>query len=178
MKILITLVALVAISVSCAFGQTYYYKHLETIDSKGAKTRGSGGKYFTFSGKTCYESDKDGYGENSVVRTKQGKEYKLKKTLVYINQGKNSYMADLCECEGADIQKTNNEPLFDPWTMFCAALQYHTERYLWMFTFEDKKKIILVYKLLEDKKTPEKQYVYVKSNPPSGNIDNPIPELY
>jgi hypothetical protein len=60
MKKLIVLFSVIGISISCAFGQTYYYKHVETVDKNGAKTKGVGGQYITFSGNTCYVSDKDG----------------------------------------------------------------------------------------------------------------------
>jgi len=48
-------------SVVCSYGQTYYYQHIETVDANKARTKGSGGKYITFTRNSCYNSDKNGY---------------------------------------------------------------------------------------------------------------------
>ena len=57
------------IALACAFGQTHYYEHTETVDANGVRTKGTaGGMYLTFSNNrnVVYESDKDGHGKTKT----------------------------------------------------------------------------------------------------------------
>ena len=64
MKRIILISVFASIALACAFGQTRYYEHTETVDANGVRTKGSGrGMYITFTSNSCYRSDKDGHGE-------------------------------------------------------------------------------------------------------------------
>ena len=66
MKRIILISVFAGIALACAFGQTYYYEHTETVDANGVRTKGKGYRmYITFTRNSCYESDKDGHAKKT-----------------------------------------------------------------------------------------------------------------
>jgi hypothetical protein len=151
MKKIVVLFGVIGISVSCAFGQTYYYKHTETIDQNGAKSQGKGGKYFTFSGNSFYESDKDGY--------------KIKNTTsVYVLQKSGTvdfYLSDEVRCKCGAYSGGYYEG--------CRMrLQLDGTVYRWAYVWDDqtdKDIIILIDKFISTDVAKE-QFVYNKKAGP------------
>lgn len=76
MKKVILFMIFGVLSISLTYAQTYYYQHTESTDQNGAKRKGSGGAYLTFTSgkKACYLSDDKGYsisGSSSLSLTEQ-----------------------------------------------------------------------------------------------------------
>ncbi len=71
MKKLTLLFILAFAGIVIAFGQTYYYTCIESVDKNGAKSKGDGGNYITFinNKNALYVSDKNGYKENNNSAT-------------------------------------------------------------------------------------------------------------
>jgi len=76
MKKAILFVIFGALSISFTYAQTHYYQQTESTDRNGAKRKGSGGAYLTFTSgkKACYLSDDKGYsisGSSSLSLTER-----------------------------------------------------------------------------------------------------------
>jgi hypothetical protein len=158
MKKIMVLFSLIGISVSCAFGQTYYYKHTETIDQNGAKSRGKGGRYYTFSGNSFYESDKDGYKKNF---TYMGRTF-LAHIYVLSEEGANvdAYVADACQSSCGTYYGSNYD-----WC--CKGVEQRKEgRYSnWGYIYKYDNIIRFVSKWTSDGK-PKEIEVYERSSGP------------